>query len=336
MLNKLGAYKSYMILLIKIMLAATLIAVLLNNGSLDFRSITVVFSRLDLFFPALLCLFAGIVISGVRWWILLAVTGNKIHLNTVLSLQLMGSFFSTWMPGAAGGDALRGIQIYRLLDDGRSTALLSIVTDRAFALLGLISIAVGVALFLPVELANNANIVGYVALMNNIGIGAVFLLVVVIVFVWLAIRFSLFDYLPNSISGYLSPIMITILRYKKYWLALVLCWMISVLASGIVAIGIVLIATIFTYAADPLVSAIAGVFGNVFSAIPLTPGGLGVGESVFTRICTDLSARVAPFATIYFAFRVGMLIANIPGMIISLLYNHAKHQDMARSYGKAK
>lgn len=336
MQNKLGAYKSYLILLIKIILAVTLIAVLLNDGSLDFRSIMVVFSRLDLFIPALLCLLAGIVISGVRWWVLLTFSGNKIHLSTVLSLQLMGSFFSTWMPGAAGGDALRGIQIYRLLDNGRSTALLSIITDRAFALLGLISIAVSVALFLPVELANNEAIVSYVGLIKNIGTGAFFLLVVAIAFVWLALRFSLLGYLSNSMRGYLNPIKTTILIYKKCWLALVLCWMISMIASGIVAIGIVLIATIFTYAADPLVSAIAGVFGNVFSAIPLTPGGLGVGESVFSRICTDLSGRTAPFATIYFAFRVGMLIANIPGMIISLLYNHAKHQNLARSYGGSK
>jgi len=103
------------------------------------------------------------------------------------------------------------------------------------------------------------------------------------------------------------------------------------LASGIVVIGIVLIAAIFPYAPNPMISAIAGVFGNVFSAIPATPGGLGVGESIFAKICADFSARTAPFATIYFTFRVGMLIANIPGMIVTLLYNHSKHQEMARS-----
>ena len=331
MLNRLGTHKRHLIILIKIILAATLIFFLLNNGSLDFRSITVVFGRPDLFLPALLCLFAGIVISGMRWWILLRVTGNKIHLSTVLSLQLMGSFFSAWLPGAAGGDAIRGIQIFRLLDNGRSTALLSIITDRVFALLGLISIAGCVSLYLPAALTHSATVIGYVALIKIIALGVVVSFVVALVSIWLVLQFSLLKYVPIKIRGYLNSVVATALIYKKKWPALFLCWLISMLASGIVVIGIVLIAAIFTYAADPLVSAIAGVFGNVFSAIPITPGGLGVGESIFAKICTDLSARAAPFATIYFTFRVGMLIANIPGMVISLFYNHAKHRDMARA-----
>ena len=336
MLNKVGAYKRHLILVVKVLLAAALIDVLMSNGRLDFRSITIVSSRLDLFLPALLCLFAGIVISGVRWWILLAVSGNKIHLNTVLSLQLIGSFFSTWLPGAAGGDAVRSVQIFRLLDNGRSTALLSIVTDRVFALLGLISIAVCVALFLPTALAYNASIADYIGLIKTLVLGIGVSLIIALALIWLTFRFSLLEYVPDGIRRYLNPIMATILIYKKNWPALVMCWVISMLASGIVAFGIVLIAAIFTYAADPLVSAIAGVFGNVVSAIPLTPGGRGVGESIFAQICTDLSARAAPFATIYFTFRFGMLIVNIPGMIISLLYDRAKHRNMSSSYGSFK
>lgn len=331
MLNKLGAQKRHIVLLIKILLAASLIIFLLSNGSLDFRSIERVSSRLDLFFPALLCLFAGIVISGLRWWILLEITGNRIHLSTVLSLQLMGSFFSTWLPGAAGGDAVRGIQIFRLLDSGRSTALLSIITDRVFALLGLISIAACASLFLPAVLASNAAMIRYVDLTKILGLGIGVLIVLMLAVFWIIVRFSLLEYVPPRIRHYLNPIVATVRMYKKKWPTLVLCWAISILASGIVVIGIILIAAIFPFAADPFVSAIAGVFGNVFSAIPITPGGLGVGESIFDKICTVLSGRIAPFATIYFTFRVGMLIANIPGMIISLFYNHAKHRDMVRT-----
>jgi len=331
-LKKQGVYKRHMILLVKIILASFLIAALLRNGNLDFRSITEVYNRVDLFLPALLCLFAGIIISGVRWWILLAIAGNKIHLRTVLSLQLIGSFFSAWLPGAAGGDVVRGFHIFRLLENGRSTALISIITDRAFALFGLISIAVCAGLFLPIELINNTILSSYVGIIKIICLILVVSFVAVLVFLGLARRFSLLEYVPTKIRAYLDVIVGTILIYKRDWLALVLCWLISMLASGIVVIGIVLIAAVFTYAPDPLVSAIAGVFGNVFSAIPLTPGGLGVGESIFSKVCTDLSGRAAPFATIYFAFRVGMLIVNLPGMVVSLFYNHVKHQNMARSY----
>jgi uncharacterized protein (TIRG00374 family) len=331
MLNKLRAHKRRLILFIKIVFAAILIYLLLHNGMLDLRSITIVSTRLDLFLPALLCLFFGIIISGIRWWFLLAITGNKIHLRTVLSLQLIGSFFSAWLPGAVGGDAIRGIQIFRLLENGRSTALFSIIADRAFAMFGLVSVAGCATLFLPAALIHNAALVGYVNLLKILSWGSGISLVVTLATIWLVLRFSLLKYAPIRIRHYLHPIAGAILTYAKAWPTLILCAVISSLASGIVVVGIVLIAEIFTYAANPIVTAIAGVFGNLFSVIPITPGGLGVGESIFSRICTDLSGRAAPFATIYFIFRAGMLIVNIPGMLISLQYNHAKHRGMARS-----
>src|SRR6187402_2052649 len=111
MLSKISCYKHYLIFILKIALALLLIEFLFSHGGLNFNSIATVYQRVDLLLPALLCLFAGIIISGIRWWILLSFSKNKIHLKTILSLQMIGSFFSTWLPGAASGDAVRSIQI---------------------------------------------------------------------------------------------------------------------------------------------------------------------------------------------------------------------------------
>jgi uncharacterized protein (TIRG00374 family) len=323
--------KGHIFLLLKISLAVALVVVLLNSGQLDFRSITVVFDNLDLFVPALVCLFLGIVISGLRWWMLLRATGNNIPLVTVINLQLIGSFFSTWLPGAAGGDAVRGVQVFRLLDNGRSTALLSIVTDRIFAMIGLISIAALITFFLPSAISPDASVFEYIDLLKILVFLSIAGLVFGVLGVFLALRFSLIGYFPAKVRHYLHPFGVTILMYFRAWPTLLICWVVSVLATGIVIIGMVTIASIFPFAANPQVTAIAGVFGNLFSVIPITPGGLGVGESVFSRVCVELSARVAPFATIYFSFRVGMLIVNIPGMIVSLFYSTAKHRKKADS-----
>jgi len=243
----------------------------------------------------------------------------------------MGSFFSTWLPGAAGGDAVRGVQVFRLLSNGRSTALLSIVTDRIFAMVGLISIAGLITFFLPSAISPDATVFEYIDLLKAL----VFLFIAGLVFavlgVFLALRFSWIDYFPAKVRHYLHPFGVTILMYFRAWPTLLICWVVSVLATGIVIIGMVAIASIFPFAADPNVTAIAGIFGNLFSVIPITPGGLGVGESVFSRVCVELSARVAPFATIYFSFRVGMLIVNIPGMVVTLFYSTAKHRKKAES-----
>lgn len=318
--------KGRIFLFVKVGLACALVYALLKSGQLDFGSIAVVFQDLSLFVPALLCLFAGIVISGVRWWLLLRATGNKIPLMTVINLQLMGSFFSTWLPGAAGGDAVRGVQIYRLLKNGRSTALLSIVADRVFAMIGLISIAALVAMFLPEAISPRSSVFQYVDLLMFLVLSSVIVVFLLVFGVFVALRCSVLDYLPVKVRHYLHPFGVTIMMYFRAWPVLILCLVVSVFATGIVIIGMVAIASIFPYAASPEITAIAGVFGNLFSVIPITPGGLGVGESVFSKVCAELSARAAPFATIYFSFRVGMLIVNIPGMVVSIFYSTKKHR----------
>lgn len=328
--------KSHIFLIIKLALAGALVMALLNSGQLDFGSITVVFDHLDLFIPALVCLFLGILISGVRWWLLLRATHNVIPLSTVLNLQLMGSFFSTWLPGAAGGDAVKGVQIFRLLERGRSTALISIVTDRVFAMLGLVSVAALVSIFLPAAVSPDSEFHQYIGLLRILVVLSFVGVLLLVLGVVVALRFSLIERLPIKIRHHLQPFGLTLLMYCRAWPKLMICWCLSLFATGIVIIGMVIIASLFPFAANAEVTAIAGVFGNLFSVIPITPGGLGVGESVFSKVCVELANRVAPFATIYFCFRVGMLIVNIPGMVATLLYSTNKHREKAKSLSPEK
>ncbi|MGY2275778.1 MULTISPECIES: lysylphosphatidylglycerol synthase transmembrane domain-containing protein [Pseudomonas] len=328
--------KSHIFLIIKLLLAGILVAALLKSGQLDFGSIALVFDHLNLFIPALVCLFLGIVISGVRWWLLLRATHNRVPLSTVLNLQLMGSFFSTWLPGAAGGDAVKGVQIFRLLESGRSTALISIVTDRVFAMLGLISVATLVSVFLPAAVSPGSEFHQYIGLLRALVLLSFVGLVLLVLGVFVALKFSLIDRLPIKIRHHLQPFGLSLLMYFRAWPTLLICWAASLVATGIVIMGMVVIASMFPFAANAEVTAIAGVFGNLFSVIPITPGGLGVGESVFSKVCVELSNRVAPFATIYFCFRVGMLIVNIPGMIATLLYSTKKHREKTKSLSAEK
>ncbi|MFT0473815.1 lysylphosphatidylglycerol synthase transmembrane domain-containing protein [Pseudomonas antarctica] len=328
--------KSQVFLIIKLLLAGALVVALLNSGQLDFGSITVVFDHIDLVVPALICLFLGILISGFRWWLLLKATRNVIPLSTVLNLQLMGSFFSTWLPGAAGGDAVKGVQIFRLLESGRSTALISIVTDRVFAMLGLVSVAMLVSIFLPAAVSPDSEFHQYIGLLRVLVLLSLVGLILLVLGVFVALRFSLIERLPIKIRHHLQPFGLTLLMYFRAWPTLLLCWVASLAATGIVIIGMVIIASMFPFAANAEVTAIAGVFGNLFSVIPITPGGLGVGESVFSKVCVELANRVAPFATIYFCFRVGMLVVNIPGMVATLLYSTKKHREKTQNLSAEK
>lgn len=328
--------KSHIFLIVKLMLAGALVVALLNSGQLDFGSIAVVFDHLNLFIPALVCLFLGIVISGFRWWLLLKATRNVVPLSTILNLQLMGSFFSTWLPGAAGGDAVKGVQIFRLLDSGRSTALISIVTDRVFAMIGLVSVAALVSIFLPAAVSPGSEFHQYIGLLRILVLLSFLGVGLLVLSVFVALKFSLIERLPIKIRHHLQPFGLALLMYFRAWPTLLVCWAVSLAATGIVITGMVIIASMFPFAANAEVTAIADVFGNLFSVIPITPGGLGVGESVFSKVCVELSNRIAPFATIYFCFRVGMLVVNIPGMIATLLYSTKRNREKAKSLSAEK
>ncbi|MEZ8602581.1 lysylphosphatidylglycerol synthase transmembrane domain-containing protein [Vibrio splendidus] len=315
-------------LLIKLCIAASAIYFLFNSGSLDFYSIVIVFDYPHLFFLSLVCLFLGICLSGIRWWVLLGVTENNISIRTVLSIQLMGSFFSSWLPGAAGGDAIKGVLLFKLLDSRRSTALASIAIDRLFAVFGLFSIALCASLFLSESDSKNDVLDFYFDVLSWGAIAGVLLVFFAMVLFWSVRRFSLHALLPIAIRSYLSPIGQIVNYYKKACLRLLVSSVLSMLASGVVIVGIVIISMMYDYAASPAVTAIAGVIGNVSSVIPITPGGIGVGEAVFAKISSDFSGSFAPFATIYFTFRIGMLVANIPGMIISFAYSNTRHREL--------
>jgi len=69
----------------------------------------------------------------------------------------------------------------------------------------------------------------------------------------------------------------------------------------------------------PLRYALAASISILASAIPITPGELGVGEGAFQHLCQLLSnGSQAPFATAFFAFRglsIAVLLVAIPSLI---------------------
>lgn len=276
-----------------------------------------------LFMPALFLLFFGIVASGLRWWILLKIAKLNIDFKSAIYIQLIGNFFSSCLPGAAGGDVVRSVYVYKKLEKGtgRSTAFLSIILDRLYSLFGLIAVACLLSIYLALNPQMGIDVEYYISIVFQIIKWGVCLFVTTF-FLMLALwKFKIFRFLPSKLAFYSQVSRDNIKVYLRSWHLLTICGFISMIASAAVALGIAVIASMFPYSPGAIVSAIAGVFGNLFSAIPITPGGLGVGESVFAKICSDLANSSMPFATIYLTFRMGMLIVNIPGGLIALFWH---------------
>lgn len=308
--------------LVKFLIAAVIILFLSRAGLIDFRSLDVILSQPVKVIVALFLLFLGIVISGYRWALLLRVSGHQFSLSTVMRLQLIGSFFSAYLPGAAGGDLAKGVYLFRMLErnGGRSTAMFTVLIDRAFSLVGLVSIALFLSLYLYFGTPYDTAIHSYVQLTIVVSLALPVMIAIGVFFAKNRERFRMYHHLPDWIERYVKVISILVTDYSDKWNILLCCWFISMIASGTVVLGIAIIASLFSYGPSAVVASISGVFGNLSSAVPITPGGIGIGEAVFSHVCSLLTKQVAPFATIYLTFRLGMYVANLPGGILTLMF----------------
>ena len=88
------------------------------------------------FFLAVLCFFASVLQTIIRWFILVRATGLPFRLADGLRLGLIGIFFSNLLPSSIGGDVIKAYFIARE-QNRRAMAVATVVIDRVIALWGL-------------------------------------------------------------------------------------------------------------------------------------------------------------------------------------------------------
>ncbi|MDB5049945.1 MAG: hypothetical protein JWO30_3016 [Fibrobacteres bacterium] len=130
--------------LLKFALGAAAIWALIRSGALDPALVMQAFVN----HPWLcLCAFLSyllvvVVPAWLRWLLLIRQAGLKAHPGRVFSLQMIGIFFNSLIPGGTGGDLIKGYYLFKEHDDReKALALTSIAMDRLIGLYGLLCVA---------------------------------------------------------------------------------------------------------------------------------------------------------------------------------------------------
>ncbi|MGE4132367.1 MAG: lysylphosphatidylglycerol synthase transmembrane domain-containing protein [Bdellovibrionales bacterium] len=137
--------KGYLSIVLKVAVAAALITFMVKSGHLDPKELWSLMTPFNVVMALLLC-GMNTLMAAWRWVLLLKARGFDIGVGYGFSLSLIGMFFNHALPGAVGGDLVRG---YYLVADNRERkvdSVLSIVIDRvlglySFFLLSLIAVA---------------------------------------------------------------------------------------------------------------------------------------------------------------------------------------------------
>ena len=141
---------------LKLLIAASIIAFMVGSGQLSFSKILHALNPLSFLWIASLCI-TTMALTSFRWNILLRIFNFRYTLWETLKLSLIGTFFNTFMPGAVGGDIIKTYYIYAEEKDKKSKILasFSVLLDRAVGLATLIFFSTLLFLFFWNDIADN-------------------------------------------------------------------------------------------------------------------------------------------------------------------------------------
>jgi uncharacterized protein (TIRG00374 family) len=304
--------------LIRIGAGFVLLALLYYWRVIDLGALNVLVARPDVLTLALAASLANIPLEALRWNILLRAQGIDLRLWRTTRVLATSVFFANFLPGAAGGDLVRGVYVYKAAPGRRAAAMLSILIDRligliAFVLLGLTAMLTRPVGTSPLEL-------------SVLALSALFIALLVLLFFYGHVIAQALHRLLRGRSARLAQIIedtgAALRQYARDWRSTGLAMLLSVVIVGCAVGPIVLIAEAMPVGGPDFVSpgavdyGIAALYALIANSLPVTPGGLGIGEGAFASAIVMLAphAARAAYGTIFLAFRCVFILSTLPGL----------------------
>ncbi len=280
--------KRLVIPVMKLAIAAALIYWLVAQGKLDFRQLSIFLTDpWALIFNVSVWFFCYVLLGNFRWFLLLRGLKLDVPYHRAVMLGLIGSFFNTAMPGAVGGDIVKAIYVVREQKaESRTPAMVTVLLDRVSGLVGLFLMA-GIAVLTNIELALGNPAIA--TLSSFIGFGCLAILVgmVVVFFPHRQGRDPVRALLRKKVPGFgiLGKIYDATRAYRGQPLRLAsVVGLTVVLQTGSLFYGIYITRQLTGITPDLATYATIYPIGLLATAVPLAPGGMGVGHVVFDRL----------------------------------------------------
>lgn len=268
--------------LLKIGVAVALITWMVSTGRLDPKNLASAFRRWELLLAAAALFYGQITVTGLRWYMLLRSQGIRLPLKDTMALNLIGTLFNTVIPGAVGGDVMKGYYLSRRAPAQRALAVTTLLVDRVLGLMALLIMPLIAALW------NTDLVIGKPAMQavlviagGGVAAGVLGFLVALI----LGDRIlAMLDRLGERFrpAQVLRKVLWAIVQYRHHGATVVAALAISILNHLLGIYAFLLCARSISDAELNLQSFLLVVpLGLVTTAIPISPAGVGVGQAAF-------------------------------------------------------
>jgi glycosyltransferase 2 family protein len=299
--------------LLRLAVGIGIVVYLVKSGRLEPHSLTRGLREWPLTLMGMMVLLIDILFMSVRVSLLFHAQHLSLRLRNAIQLTLIGFFFSTFLPGAAGGDLAKLFYATRE-NEGRRTEIATVLFfDRIMGLLALVLIPLFVApLF--VELLQAEPLLRWILRMDAL-VGVGLCLGIALVMFSAPFRRGFSRMLgrwrgPRIIAERVLEAM-AVFGKARGLLALTLA--LSFLAN----LALVAVTALGLYTVNPgalsLRLCLVAPIGHLINSLPLTPGGLGIGETAFNALfaLTDMAGG----ADTLFCVRIWSLLVGALGLL---------------------
>ena len=126
----------------------------------------------------------------------------------------------------------------------------------------------------------------------------------------------------NKVIKLIAKMFKVLFSYRKSSLNLLVNLLIAIFLQIVIGYSIFLIASdVLLEATSFSHNLVANIAVQAVSKLPISPGGIGVGEAAFTQVMYLLNNNILlQYASVLFIFRIFNMIYSIPGVIIYYLF----------------
>ena len=293
--------------LAKLAVAVALLTWLFGSGRLDFAPLLAArsYGYLSLAGAALLVSMLGI---SWRWKLLMSVQGLTISAAMAVRLTWLSFFAALFLPGAAGGDLAKAYAACRRQPKGKTRAASAVLMDRVLGLHSLLFIgSIAGALVLlsgcgPVQAATAWMAISCL-LVGTFGL---------VLLLWPRSSVAVIRVMPRRLRGVMKE---SLRLYQRGWRRLVAIWVFSHACSLCSVASYVLTAAAIGLAPAPA-QVLAVPLVVIASSLPISPGGLGVGEAVGAGLFAEFG--MSDGGLVVLTVRLGLVLLSAPGAIALL------------------
>lgn len=309
-------FKKYIGHLLRLFLFLSVAVALFYFDVVDFHYVLRLDEHIGAILTSLLLLGVAVALSVQRWRMLLAIKGITIQYVDLWHINYLSLFANNFLPGGAGGDLVRAYLLVRYAKGAVVKNVVAVGMDRIIGLLALLTIFIGIFLYRHSATAWNTPLFNFslaIAVLTYLGIVLGILLLIFRRNIGLS---YVLDKLLATNIKFISHLIDIISSYRSNGKTLLLCFLMSLVMQGLTLVIIAIIAVSLKLGSVTAGDyALAGAAALVASAVPLTPGGIGVAEGVFDQVCKLLvSDAIGSFGTAYFVFRTVGLLFSLPAI----------------------